>query len=151
MKRMAGYHWAVTGAAAAFSVVVFVQFGTDVWAAHSGLDFLAELAGAMLISVLFGAYGWVILFLILWPLFLLTTSLAQALKTRSLVYFITCGGLAGALLSALLLALPRETSDQRSLTEIAMWVVPSCVVYGMSGAWLFWWRAIRHKPAANFR
>jgi len=151
MKRMAGYHWAVTGATAAFSAVAFVQFGPDVSTARSGLDFLTELVGAMLVSVLFGAYAWVILFLIVWPLFLLTTSVAQALKTRGFVYFIACGGLAGALLSVLLLALPRETSDQRSLIEIAMWVVPSCVVYGMSGAWLFWWKAIRHKRAANFR
>jgi predicted ABC-type exoprotein transport system permease subunit len=148
MKQMTGYHWAVTGAAAAFSAVVFLKSGTDVWATHSGLTFLTELAGAMLVSVLFGAYGWVILFLIVWPLFLLTTSLANALETRSLVYFITCGALTGALLSALLLALPRETSDQHSVVGIAMWVTPSCVLYGVSGAWLFWWKAIGHKPAA---
>lgn len=147
MGRMAGYHWVITGAAGAFAAVVALDFGVDVWATHSGIGFLSEIAGVALVSVLFGAYSWIIAFVTVWPFFLLTISLARALDTRSLVYFITCGALTGALLSVPILFLPHEASDQRSLVEIIMWVVPSCAMYGISGAWLFWWKVVRPKPS----
>ncbi len=46
MGRMAGYHWAVTGAAAAFTVFVALDFGADAWATQSGLGLLTELVGS---------------------------------------------------------------------------------------------------------
>ena len=147
MARMAGYQWAVTGAAIAFAAFVALDFGTDVWATRNGLDLLTELAGVMLVSVLFGLYGWVFAFLTAWPLFLLTTGLAETFKTRSLVYFTSSGALTGALLSLPLLALPGEDEDLRSAFEIATRVVSLCMLYGVSGAWLFWWKVIRCKPA----
>ncbi|WP_262299436.1 hypothetical protein [Microvirga sesbaniae] len=145
---MAGYHWAVTGAAMAFSAVIFLDFGADVWKSYNGLDLLTEFADLVSAAIVFGLFGWVVAFLIVWPLFLLTTFLAETLETRSLVYFVTCGALTGALLSVLLLTLPREASDQRSLVEVAVYVASSCVICGVSGAWLFWWKVIRRKPVA---
>ena len=149
MKRLEGYHWAVTGAAATFCAVVSLKFSADVWAAHSGLELWTNLASVVFVAALFGLFGWGMAFLTLWPLFLLTMSLAEVFRTRSALYFITCGALTGALVSALLLVLPRETSDERSFVEVALWVVPTCVVYGVSGAWLFWWKVIRPKPAES--
>ena len=144
---MAGYQWAVTGAAIAFAAFVALDFGTDVWATRNGLDLLTELAGVVLVSVLFGLYGWVFAFLTAWPSFLLTTWLAETFKTRSLIYFTISGALTGALLSLPLLALPDDASDERSILEIAARVVSLCMLYSVGGAWLFWWKAIRRRPA----
>ena len=145
--KMAGYLWAVTGAAAAFAVFAAIDFAADVWAMSSGLDLLSELAGVVVISVVFGMYGWVFAFLTAWPLFFLTTSLAKTLKTSSAVYFLISGAVTGVVLSLPLLALPRDHDDQRTEFETILRVVTLCVAYGMSGAWLFWWKIIRSKPA----
>jgi hypothetical protein len=146
MKRMAGYHWAVTGAVVAFTALFVLISGAKVWATHSSTELLTELAQMMLASVYFGASGWVAVFLAVWPLFFLIVSLAETLKIRSLVYFITFGALTGALLSVPLVAIP--SADQRSLWDGAMPLVSLFALSGMSGAWLFWWKVIRHGPTA---
>jgi hypothetical protein len=148
MAKMTGYHWAVTGAAVAFTIFVALDFGIDVWATQSGLEILSELVGVALASVLLGAYSWVVAFLAVWPLFLLMISLAERLKIGSPTYSIFAGPLTGALFSLPLLALPNEGMDQRSVFEIAMRVVPLCMFCGASGAGLFWWKIIRGKSAA---
>lgn len=148
VNRMAGYRWAVTGAALAFTAFTMIDFGEEVWATRSGSHLLSGLAEAIIISALFGAYSWGVAFLAAWPLFLMATSLARTLKTRSLLFFITFGALTGALFSVPLLALPRETGDPGSIGEVAMRIVPLCALIGVSGAGLFWWKAIRLKPLA---
>lgn len=132
----------------AVAMSVIIDLGADAWAIHGGTAFLAELAGVVFVSVLFGAFAWVFAFLTTWPLFLLTTSLAAALRTRSLIYFIVFGALAGALLSTALVVFLGEAMGQGSIGESVVRALPRTALYGASGGCLFWWKVGRHKSFA---